>query len=49
MKTDKESSLAVLKDLRPVLEAHDDYTNDSLYELLQGYAAEHEYKNGYVL
>ena len=49
MKTDKESSLAVLKDLKGILEAHDDYTNDSLYELLQGYAAEHEYKNGYVL
>ena len=49
MKTDKDSSLAVLKDLKPVLEAHDDYTNDALYELLQGYAAEHEYKNGYVL
>ena len=49
MKTDRESSLTVLKDLKPVLEAHDDYTNDALYELLQGYAAEHEYKNGYVL
>ncbi|MBR3518409.1 MAG: glutamate--tRNA ligase [Lachnospiraceae bacterium] len=49
MKTTKESSLAVLKDLLPILEAHDDYSNDALYALLQNYAAEHEYKNGYVL
>ncbi len=49
MKTTKESSLAVLKDLLPILAAHDDYSNDALYALLQNYAAEHEYKNGYVL
>ncbi|MCR5128816.1 MAG: glutamate--tRNA ligase, partial [Lachnospiraceae bacterium] len=40
---------AVLKELLPVLEAQEDYSNDALYALLQNYAAEHEYKNGYVL
>ena len=49
MKTNEESSLAVLKGLLPVLEAQDDYSNDALYALLSGFAAEHEYKNGYVL
>ena len=49
MKTTPESSLSVLKELVPVLEAHDDYTNDSLYQLLVAFAKEHEVKNGYVL
>ncbi len=49
MKTSEESSLAVLKDLLPILEGTDAYDNDSLYGLLQGYAKEKGYKNGYVL
>ena len=49
MKTNEESSLAVLKELLPVLEAQDDYSNDALYALLSGFATEHGYKNGYVL
>ncbi|MDI9241765.1 glutamate--tRNA ligase [Fusibacillus kribbianus] len=49
MKTSEETSLAVLKELLPVLSAHEDYTNDSLYALLQGFAKEKGYKNGYVL
>ena len=49
MKTTEESSLSLLKEILPVLEAHDDYTNDSLYELLVSFAKEHEYKNGFVL
>lgn len=49
MKTTKETSLAVLKDLLPFLEAQEDYSNDALYGVLQGYAAEKGYKNGYVL
>lgn len=49
MKTTPESSLSVLKEIVPVIEAHDDYTNDSLYEMLVSFAKEHEYKNGYVL
>ena len=49
MKTTPESSLSALKELLPILEAHDDYTNDSLYQLLVAFAKEHEVKNGYVL
>ena len=49
MKTDKDSSLKVLKEVLPLLEAHDDYTNDALYALLSDYIKKNEYKNGYVL
>ncbi len=49
MKTDEESSLLVLKDLKPILEAWDDYSNDALYSALQDYIKEKGYKNGYVL
>ncbi len=49
MKTDIESSLKVLKEVLPVLEAHDDYTNDALYACLSDFVKSHEYKNGYVL
>ncbi|MBR1471978.1 MAG: glutamate--tRNA ligase [Lachnospiraceae bacterium] len=49
MKTTQESSLMVLKELLPLLEAQEDYSNDALYALLQKYAADHAYKNGYVL
>ena len=34
MKTTKESSLAVLKELLPVIEAHDDFSNEALYSML---------------
>lgn len=49
MKTDKDSSLKVIKEVLPVLESIDDYTNDALYNCLVQFAADHEYKNGYVL
>lgn len=49
MKTTEASALAVLKEILPVLEAQSDYSNDALYELLVGFAKEHEYKNGYVM
>jgi glutamyl-tRNA synthetase len=49
MKTSKESSLEVLKEVLPLLEAHEDYSNDALYEMLSAYIKEKEYKNGYVL
>ena len=49
MKTTKESSLAVLKEIRPVLEAFDDYTNDALYQVLVSFAEQKEMKNGMVL
>lgn len=49
MKTTKESSLELLKEILPVLEACDDYSNDNLYKILVDFATAHEYKNGYVL
>lgn len=49
MKTNAETSLAVLKDLLPRLEAQEDYSNDALYALLSAYVEEKGYKNGYVM
>lgn len=49
MKTNAETSLAVLKDLLPRLEAQEDYTNDALYATLSAYVEEKGYKNGYVM
>lgn len=49
MKTTPETSLAVLKDVLPLLEAQEDYSNDALYGLLSDYVAEKGYKNGYVM
>ena len=49
MKTTEESSLSLLKEILPVLEEANDYSNDAMYELLVSFAKEHEYKNGYVL
>lgn len=49
MKTTQESALSVLKDVLPLLEAQEDYTNDALYQLLLTYVSEKEVKNGYVM
>ena len=49
MKTNEESSLEVLKDILPMLEAQEDYSNDALYQLLLSFVAEKEVKNGYVM
>lgn len=49
MKTNAETSLAVLKELLPLLEAQEDYTNDALYQTLTAYVTEKGYKNGYVM
>lgn len=49
MKTNQETSLAVLKEVLPVLEAQEDYSNDALYETLIGFVKEKGYKNGYVM
>ena len=48
-KTNAETSLAVLKDVLPLLEAQEDYSNDALYAMLSGYVKENGYKNGYVM
>lgn len=49
MKTDTASSLKVLKDILPVLEAQDDYSNDALYQTLLAYVEKEGCKNGYVM
>ena len=49
MKTDAASSLALLKDVLPLLEDCNDYSNDNLFALLSGYAQQNEYKTGYVM
>ena len=49
MKTNEQTSLQVLTDVLPLLEAQEDFSNDALYQLLLGYANEKEYKNGYVM
>ncbi len=49
MKTNAETSLAVLKELLSILEAQEDYSNDALYAALSAYVEEKGYKNGYVM
>lgn len=49
MKTTAESSLEVLEELLPMLEAQDVFDNDSLYRLLVSYVEKKGYKNGYVM
>lgn len=49
MKTNAESSLLVLREVLPLLEAQEDYSNDALYEMLSAYIKEKGYKNGYVM
>lgn len=49
MKTNEETSLQVLKEVLPLLEAQEDYSNDALFAMLSAYAKEHGYKVGYVM
>lgn len=49
MKTNAETSLAVLKEVLPVLEEQTDYSNDALYGRLVEFVKEKGYKNGYVM
>lgn len=49
MKTNEETSLNVLKEVLPVLEEQEDYSNDALYARLTEFVKEKGYKNGYVL
>ena len=49
MKTTEETSLTVLKEVLPVLEAHEDYTNDPLFAVLSAFVKDKGYKNGYVM
>ncbi len=49
MKTDAVSSLEVLKEVLPLFEAQDDYSNDALYSLLMSYVEKKGCKNGFAL
>ena len=49
MKTTPETSKAVLKDVLPLLEQQEDYSNDALFALLSAYGKEKGYKTGYVM
>ena len=49
MKTNGQTALEVLKDILPVLEAHEDYSNDALFAAIKAYITDKGYKNGYVL
>lgn len=49
MKTNEESSLAVLTDVLPLLRAQEDFSNDALYTMLLSYVEEKGVKNGYVM
>ena len=49
MKTNEETSRQVLKEVQPLLEAQEDFSNDALFAMLSAYAKEHGYKVGYVM
>lgn len=49
MKTNEETSLAVLTEVLPLLEAQEDFSNDALYQTLLKYVEEKGVKNGYVM
>ena len=49
MKTNEETSLEVLKEMVPVLEAQDDFSNDALFATLKEKATEKGVKIGYVM
>ena len=49
MKTNAQTSLEVLQEILPVLEAQEDYSNDALYQTLLKYVKQKGCKNGYVM
>lgn len=49
MKTNGETSLEVLKEVLPLLEAQNDYSNDMLYAVLSSYVEKKGCKTGYVM
>ena len=49
MKTDAQSSLLVLKELLPLIESIEDYSNDNLFANIKQFVSDKGYKNGYVL
>ena len=49
MKTNTETSLEVLKEMLPLFEVQEDYSNDALYEVLKKYVEQKGCKNGYAM
>ncbi len=49
MKTNAENSLALLKEVLPLLEKQEDYSNDALFAMLSEFATSKEYKTGFVM
>ncbi len=49
MKSTQETSLQVLKDVLPILEQQEDYSNDALYQALTRYVEEKGCKTGFVM
>ena len=49
MKTTKENSLETLKEVLPILETQDDFSNDALFEALSKYVADKGVKTGFVM
>ena len=49
MKTSPESALEVLKEVLPIFEAQEDYSNDALFAALKGYVEQKGCKNGYAM
>lgn len=49
MKSTEETSLNVLKDVLPILEKQEDYSNDALYQALMEYVKEKDLKTGFVM
>lgn len=49
MKTTEETCLEVLKEILPILEGQEDYSNDALYESISKYISDKGVKTGYVM
>ena len=49
MKTDPEKGLDLLQEVRPLLAAQEDFTNDALFEALKRFGEEKGYKTGYIM
>ncbi|MBE5981053.1 MAG: glutamate--tRNA ligase [Paenibacillaceae bacterium] len=49
MKTDSQTSLSLLQEILPILEAQEDYSNDAIYAALSAFVSEKGYKTGYVM
>ncbi len=48
-KVNEEKALQVLEDMEALYEAHDDFTNDALYEVIKKYSEEKGCKAGFVI